>query len=463
MPVGESKILDDAAFSNARQPLAQAFKKVGAADSSAFIAIVNHFKSKGSGTGADADQGDGQGASNASRVKQATALIAFANERKATLGSDKVLLIGDFNAYLNEDPITVLTDAGYIDQVSTRTTKATYSFGGTVGSLDHVLASPAANAVITGADVWNINSVESVALEYSRYNYNVTDFYEPGPYRSSDHDPVVIGLGLTAAPVTLNLLNINDFHGRIDSNTVKFAGTIEKLRAEGGEGNTLFLSAGDNIGASLFASASAGDIPTLDVLNALDLKTSAVGNHEFDKGYSDLTGRVKDAADFSYLGANVYQKGTTTPALPEYAVFTVDGVKVGVIGAVTEETPTLVSPGGVSTVDFGDPVEAVNRVAGELTDGDPSERRGRRHRGRVPRGRRLWSARGCDARPGGRGRRSVRRHRHPDQREGLRDLHGPHPQAVRVGGAGARCRRRDASDRPDRQLRREHRSDHADR
>lgn len=371
-PVGASRILDDAAFANARQPLAQAFKKVGAKDANAFIAIVNHFKSKGSGTGADADQGDGQGASNASRVKQAKALVAFAAERKATLGLDKVLLIGDFNAYLQEDPITVLTDAGYVDQVSTRTNKHTYSFGGTVGSLDHVFASPAANTAITGADVWNINSGESIALEYSRYNYNVTDFYAADPYRSSDHDPIVVGLGLTAKPVTLNLLNINDFHGRIDANTVKFAGTIEKLRAEGGEGNTLFLSDGDNIGASLFASASAGDIPTIDVLNALGLKTSAVGNHEFDKGFSDLTGRVKDAADFSYLGANVYTKGTKNPALPEYAVFDVNGVKVGVIGAVTQETPTLVSPGGISSLDFGDPVEAVNRVAGELTDGDPS-------------------------------------------------------------------------------------------
>lgn len=371
-PVGASKILDDPAFSNARQPLAQAFKKVGAKDSTAFLAIVNHFKSKGSGSGADADQGDGQGASNASRVKQAQALVTFADERKAALKTDKVLLIGDFNAYLKEDPIKVLTDAGYVDQVSTRTSKATYSFGGTVGSLDHVLASPALNSTITGADVWNINSGESVALEYSRYNYNVTNLYEPGPYRSSDHDPIVVGLGLLPKPVTLNLMNINDFHGRIDANTVKFAGTIEKLRAEAGEGNSLFLSAGDNIGASLFASASAGDIPTLDVLNALDLKTSAVGNHEFDKGYADLTGRVKDAATFSYLGANVYKKGTSDPALPEYATFQVDGLTVGVIGAVTEETPTLVSPGGVSTVDFGDPVDAVNRVAGQLTDGDTS-------------------------------------------------------------------------------------------
>lgn len=371
-PVGDAKILDDPAFSNARQPLAQAFKKVGAKDSSAFLAIVNHFKSKGSGTGADADQGDGQGASNASRVKQATALVAFADERKAALKTDKVLLIGDFNAYLKEDPIKVLTDAGYVDQVSTRTTKATYSFGGTVGSLDHVLASPAADAAITGADVWNINSGESVALEYSRYNYNVTNFYAADPYRSSDHDPIVVGLGLTAKPVTLNLLNINDFHGRIDANTVKFAGTIEKLKAESGEANSLFLSSGDNIGASLFASATAGDIPTIDVLNTLQLKTSAVGNHEFDKGYADLTGRVNDAADFSYLGANVYEKGTTTPALPEYATFDIDGLTVGVIGAVTQETPTLVSPGGVSSLDFGDPVDAVNRVAGELTDGDPA-------------------------------------------------------------------------------------------
>ncbi|NEN05658.1 ExeM/NucH family extracellular endonuclease [Diaminobutyricibacter tongyongensis] len=371
-PVGESRILDDVAFSNARQPLAQAFKKVGTKDTSAFIAIVNHFKSKGSGTGADADQGDGQGASNASRVNQAHALVAFADERKATLGLDKVLLIGDFNAYLNEDPIKVLTDAGYIDQVTTRTDKYTYSFGGTVGSLDHVLASPAADKAISGADVWNINSVESVALEYSRYNYNVTNLYAADPYRSSDHDPIVVGLGLKAAPVTLNLLNINDFHGRIDSNTVKFAGTIEKLRAAARDANTLFLSDGDNIGASLFASASAGDIPTLDVLNALDLKTSAVGNHEFDKGFSDLTGRVKDASAFSYLGANVYKKGTTDPALPEYAEFTVDGLRVGVIGAVTQETPTLVSPGGISTLDFGDPVAAVNRVAAQLTDGDPS-------------------------------------------------------------------------------------------
>ncbi len=173
-----------------------------------------------------------------------------------------------------------------------------------------------------------------------------------------------------AGPVPLNLLNINDFHGRIDQNTVKFAGTIEQLRAQYGEENTLFFSDGDNIGASLFASSYFDDEPTLDVLNALGLKASAVGNHEFDKGIADLLGRVTDSADFTYLGANVYDAESGEVLLPEYATFTVDGLTVAVIGAVTEETPSLVSPDGIKGVSFGDPVAAVNRVAAQLTDGD---------------------------------------------------------------------------------------------
>ncbi|TFC00822.1 hypothetical protein E3O42_12020 [Cryobacterium adonitolivorans] len=184
--------------------------------------------------------------------------------------------------------------------------------------------------------------------------------------------PVVAVPAIAAPlPVQLNLLNINDFHGRIDANTVKFAGTVETLRAQFPD-STLFLSDGDNIGASLYASASQNDTPTLDVLDALELSASAVGNHEFDKGVADLTGRVAGEADFDYLGANVYQAGTQTPALQEYVIRDVQGVKVAVIGTVTEETPTLVSPNGITTVSFGDPVAAVNRVAGQLTDGDPA-------------------------------------------------------------------------------------------
>ncbi|WP_051218483.1 bifunctional metallophosphatase/5'-nucleotidase [Nocardioides insulae] len=184
-----------------------------------------------------------------------------------------------------------------------------------------------------------------------------------------------LAVGAVAGPahaeaVPIRLLDINDFHGRIDANTTAFATTVEQQRAEAGEANTLFLSAGDNIGASLFASAVQEDQPTIDVLNALGLTASAVGNHEFDKGVEDLTGRVGAAADWSYLGANVYQAGTTTPVLDAYTTREIGGLTVGVIGAVTQETPSLVSPDGVAGLEFGDPVEAVNRVAAELSDGE---------------------------------------------------------------------------------------------
>ncbi|GAB3399493.1 hypothetical protein GCM10027515_05940 [Schumannella luteola] len=372
--VGDSVVLtDSAAFTNARQPLAQGFKVKGASDATAFLAIVNHFKSKGSGSGADADQNDGQGASNASRVAQAKALLQFASDRQSATSIKRVFLLGDFNAYGKEDPIQALVDGGYTD-LGPLSGKYSYSFSGQSGSLDHILTNAAGKASVTGTDIWNINSGQSIAYEYSRYNYNATNFYTADQYRASDHDPVIVGLSLKAAPIKLNLLNINDFHGRIDANTVKFAGTIEKLKKDAGESNTLFLSDGDNIGASLFASSSQQDQPTIDVLNALGLTASAVGNHEFDGGFSDLTDRVigKDTknAKWDYLGANVYKKGTKTPALQEYSIQTVNGLKVAIVGAVTQETPALVTPTGIKDLDFGDPVEAVNRVATQLTDGD---------------------------------------------------------------------------------------------
>ena len=193
-PVGESEVLTDApAFSNAREPLAQAFKAAGAPDGDAFAVVVNHFKSKGSGT----PDPDGQGNANADRVAQAEALWPFAEQFAADRGTDKVFLTGDFNSYTQEDPLQVLYAHGYTNLASTTSPgEATYSFDGLSGSLDHVLANDAAAAMVTGVDVWQINAEESVAFEYSRYNYNATDFYEPNQFRASDHDPEVVGLDL---------------------------------------------------------------------------------------------------------------------------------------------------------------------------------------------------------------------------------------------------------------------------
>ena len=139
---------------------------------------------------------------------------------------------------------------------------------------------------------------------------------------------------------------------------------------------TLLLSAGDKIGASPSVSSVQQDEPTIEALNELGLQASAVGNHEFDRGFADLTDRVgvdgeSGLADFDYLGANVYRGGE--PALPEYALLDAAGVTVGVIGVVTEETSSLVSPAGIEGITFGDPVEAANRVVDELTDGAGEE------------------------------------------------------------------------------------------
>lgn len=176
-----------------------------------------------------------------------------------------------------------------------------------------------------------------------------------------------VGTGpIDPALTTLSLINTNDFHGHF---TKDFACTVTTAQRELG---ATFLSAGDNVGGTPFASAAQNDNPAIDYLNTLNLKVSAVGNHEFDKGFDDLTGRIQSRAKFTYLGANVYRAGTTTPALPEYKIVDVNGVKVGVVGAVTKDVPSLVASAGISGLAFGDPVAAVNRVTAKLKDGDPS-------------------------------------------------------------------------------------------
>jgi 5'-nucleotidase len=200
-PVGSSVVLSDQSdpgepFANAREPLAQEFKRTGALDSDGFLVVVNHLKSKGdSSPPATGDNTNGiQGAFNGDRIRQAHALVDFANQVAADRGTQKVFLVGDFNSYTQEDPMQVLYDAGYVNQASDDPRDVSYEFGGTAGSLDHVLASPAAAAMVTGRDVWQINAEESVAFEYSRYNYNATLLYQSNQFRASDHNPELVGL-----------------------------------------------------------------------------------------------------------------------------------------------------------------------------------------------------------------------------------------------------------------------------
>lgn len=182
-----------------------------------------------------------------------------------------------------------------------------------------------------------------------------------------------------AAPgdTVLTLFDVNDFHGRIEATgetdagdpiggAAQLAGMLDQLQTA----SSAFVSAGDNIGASTFVSAIQDDDPTIDALNAMDLVASATGNHEFDKGADDLTGRVESRADFPILGANVYKNGARL--LDPYTVTTIAGVTVGFVGVVTEQTASLVSPAGIQGVTFTDPVAEATTVADQLKDGNPA-------------------------------------------------------------------------------------------
>ncbi|HEX8093201.1 ExeM/NucH family extracellular endonuclease, partial [Jatrophihabitans sp.] len=366
------------AFDNAREPLGQVFHPVAGGDN--FLFVVNHFKSKGSAGPwpGDADTGDGQGSSNESRVRQAGALRDWVPTVQA--GAKAVVMVGDYNSYGKEDPLQVLFDAGYTDaEQAFNHGEYSYSFSGLSGSLDHILMNAAALKRATGADIWNINSPESVALEYSRWNYTATDFYQADPYASSDHDPVVLGLTASAPTKTVQVLGINDFHGRIQSNGVEagagvLAGAVKQLRTQ--YPDTVFAAAGDLIGASTFESFIAHDKPTLDALNSAGLEVSAVGNHEFDQGYNDLVNRVMapynadtnpyGGAAWQYIGDNVRHAEDHSAALPETWIKDFGGVQVGFIGSVTDHLSELVSPAGIAGLEIESPVVAANRDADKL-------------------------------------------------------------------------------------------------
>jgi predicted extracellular nuclease/2',3'-cyclic-nucleotide 2'-phosphodiesterase (5'-nucleotidase family) len=378
--VGSSEILvDEVNFDNAREPLAQVFRPAGGGEGSEFVVVVNHFKSKGSGT----NDGTGQGNANPDRIGQAEALSAFASEFAAARDVEAVFLAGDFNAYTMEDPMQVLYDDGYTNLESTTDPgEASYSFDGLSGSLDHVVANDAAEAMVTGVDVWNINAEEAVAYEYSRYNSNVTMLYDAStPYKASDHNPEVVGLDVAGiGPEDIQILATNDFHGRIanDPNSSAagagvMAGAVEQLREA--NPNTVFAAAGDLIGASTFDSFIANDKPTIDALNEAGLEVSAVGNHEFDQGYDDLVNRVMapesednpdGGAEWQYLGANVKFKADGSDALEGTWIKEMDGVQVGFVGTVTEHLDELVAPQGIADIEVTDIVTATNEAADDL-------------------------------------------------------------------------------------------------
>lgn len=178
-----------------------------------FVIAVNHFKSKGRPCD-EIEVDDLQGNCNKTRYRAALALIDFlkkddqskslilsANKQKS-VKSLPTLILGDLNSYSQEDPLLALYDAGFINlkyHYDSKSPSFSYSFQGLLGNLDHALANSEILPFIKSVDSWHINSVEDVLLDYNKegngHKHPSIDTYgQPDMYRSSDHDPVVLGL-----------------------------------------------------------------------------------------------------------------------------------------------------------------------------------------------------------------------------------------------------------------------------
>lgn len=189
-----------------RPTLAQTFEVN--ATGAVFTPVINHLKSKGSSAGGagDNDIGDGQGLSNGTRTRAADTLVDWLKTDPTGSGDADFLLLGDFNAYAKEDPIReILSGAddlpGSADDYRALTSDATYSFSfdGQWGALDHAFGSAGLSTQVTGAAKWHINADEPTVLDYNTEFKSAgqqASLYAPTPFRSSDHDPIVIGLNL---------------------------------------------------------------------------------------------------------------------------------------------------------------------------------------------------------------------------------------------------------------------------
>ena len=204
-PVGDFEVLDssdDPRFDDTlnRPMLVQSFMENATGE--VFTVAVNHLKSKGSDCNdvGDPDTGDGQGNCNLTRESAAMAIADYLAGDPTGVGDSDYLVIGDLNSYAMEDPITALTDAGLTDLIAafegTGFGDGAYSFNffSQSGYLDHGLASETLTPRVTGASFWHVNADEPSGLDYN--DFNQPGLFSPDEFRSSDHDPVIIGLNL---------------------------------------------------------------------------------------------------------------------------------------------------------------------------------------------------------------------------------------------------------------------------
>jgi uncharacterized protein len=188
-PEGNFQIDTNEVYS--RPPVAQTFRQ----GDKRFTVVVNHFKSKGCGDAVGEELDTGQGCYNALRTRQAQQLSSFVTTLQTA--DPDVLVLGDLNSYAEEDPISTLENAGLRNllKLIAPTERYSFVFNGESGTLDYALTTRALTSQVRGVTIWHINTDEPLVLDYN-LEFKRDDRYAPTPFRSSDHDPVIVGLEL---------------------------------------------------------------------------------------------------------------------------------------------------------------------------------------------------------------------------------------------------------------------------
>jgi len=178
-----------------RPALAQSF--VVTSTGAVFTVVVNHLKSKGSScdSNGDPNRNDGQGNCNVTRTNAAAAIADWIDTDPTGSGDTDFLIIGDLNAYLREDPLDALRNAGFTSLLENNANPYSFVFDAQAGALDHALASASLLGQVRETIEWHVNADEPQLLDYNLENGRDPGLFDPAsPYRSSDHDPIIVGL-----------------------------------------------------------------------------------------------------------------------------------------------------------------------------------------------------------------------------------------------------------------------------